>query len=169
MATHRIPILGFNTVPDSSGNVFIEPYPVKASNDRWDHLVVVYNDTSTDLSLFGLFEVPQNYVGTAAIVVVWTATATSGNVRWQFNYRTVGGDDTTSLDQAGTEESVEANDVAPGAAHRRMTATLSLTSANLAAGETVEFDLTREGSDTGNDTMAAAAILHGVYFQYADA
>ena len=28
MATHRIPILGWSAVPDSSGNVFFEPYDV---------------------------------------------------------------------------------------------------------------------------------------------
>jgi hypothetical protein len=168
MATHIIPILGANTVPDTSGDVYLEPYDVKASNDVWDLLVFIFNDTATRIGLRGMFRVPENYVGTAAIIVEWTSTATSGDVEWDFDYRAVGGNDTESMDQAGTQESVNSNDTAPGAANRRLSFSLSLTSANLAAGDLVEFELFRDGTD-GGDTMAAAAILFGAYFSYADA
>jgi hypothetical protein len=168
MATHIINILGANTVPDTSGSVFVEPYDVKASNDVWDFLVFIFNDTATRIGLRGLFRVPQNYVGTAKIVVEWTATATSGDVEWDFDYRAIGGNDTESMDQAGTQESVNSNDTAPGAAHRRLSFELTLTSGNLAAGDLVEFELFRDGTD-GGDTMAAAAILFGLFFSYADA
>lgn len=168
MATHRIPILGWPTVPDTSGNVFFEQYDVKATNDVWDRLVAIFNDTSTRLGLHGGFTVPKNYVGTAKLVIVWTSTATSGNTVWDFDYRTVGGNDTTSLDQSGTEEAVTVTDAAPGAAHRRLEAIISLTSANLAADEEVEFTFFRDGADA-SDTMAAAAILFQLMFEYADA
>jgi hypothetical protein len=112
--------------------------------------------------------VPQNYVDTANIIVVWTSTATSGDVEWDFDYRCVGGNDTESMDQAGTQESVNQNDTAPSAAHERMEATLALTDGNLAAGDTCQFELFRDGTDAG-DTMAAAAIVHQVIFEYADA
>lgn len=168
MATHRISILGFGTVPDASGNVFFEPYDVKATNDVWDRLVCIFNDTAARIGLRGGFEVPQNYVGTASIVVVWTSTATSGDVEWDFDYRAVGGNDTESMDQAGTQQSVNINDTAPSAAHERMEASLSLTSANLAAGDSVLFELFRDGTDAG-DTMAAAAIVFDVLLQYNDA
>lgn len=167
MATHRIPILGFGAVPDTSGNVFLEPYDVKASNDVWDRLVVVFNDTATRLGLHGGFAVPKNYVGSASIIVVWTTTATSGDVEWDFDYRAVGGDDSESLDQSGTQESVNNNDTAPGAAHRRMECSLSLTSGNFAADDEVEFTLFRDGTD-GGDTIAAAVIVFSVFFQYSD-
>ena len=168
MATHRIPILGFGTIPDDSGDVFLEPYSVKATNDVWERLVAIFNDVSTRIGLRGGFSVPENYVGTAKIVIRWTSTATSGDVEWDFDYRAVGGDDTESLDQAGTQESVNQNDTAPSAAHERMVAELTLTSANLAAGDEVEFELFRDGTDAG-DTLAAAAIVFGVYFEYSDA
>ena len=168
MATHRIPILGWATVPDTSGDVFFEPYSVKATNDQWDHLVCVFNDTATRIGLRGRFDVPQNYVGTANLVVVWTSTATSGDVEWDFDYRAVGGNDTESLDQSGTQESVNANDTAPSAAHERMEISISLTDGNFAAGDTVQFELFRDGTDAG-DTMAAAAMLFGLFFEYADA
>lgn len=168
MATRRIPILGFPTVPDGSGNVFVEPYSTKATNDVWDKLVWIFNDTSTRMGLRGSFDVPKDYVGSPAIIVVWTATATSGDVEWDFDYRAVGGDDAESLDQSGTQESVNANDTAPSAAHERMEISLSLTAGNLAADDHLEFELFRDGTDAG-DTMAAAAIVHSVLFEYADA
>ena len=168
MATHRIPILGHATIPDESGSVFPEPYDIKASNDVWKFLVWIFNDTDTRIGLRGHFDVPQNYVDTAQIVIIWTSTATSGDVEWDFDYRAVGDDDAESLDQAGTQESVNSNDTAPSAAHERNVLAINLTSGNLAAGDTVEFELFRDGTD-GGDTMSAAAILIGAYFQYADA
>lgn len=168
MATHRIPILGWATLPDTSGSVFLEPYPVKATNDRWDNAVWVFNDTATRLELHGTFEVPQNFVGTAKVGIVWTTTATSGDVEWDFDYRAIGGDDTESFDQNTDQESVNSNDTAPSAAHERMVLTIDLTGTNFAAGDTVEFKIARDGTDAG-DTIAAAVQLWGVYFQYADA
>ena len=49
-----------------------------------------------------------------------------------------------------------------------MTATLTLTSSNIAAGDTVEFGLFRDGTD-GGDTIAAAVTVHSVLLEYADA
>lgn len=168
MATFRQPILGFSTAPDASGNVFFEPYNLKATNDIWKHIVLVLNDTATRIGVYGVFDVPQNYVGSAAIIIHWTATATSGDVEFDFDYRAISGDDAESLDQATAQESVNLNDTAPSAIHERMTCTLSLTSANIVAGDTVEFFLARDGTD-GGDTMAAAAIVHAVLFEFADA
>jgi len=167
MATHRIPILGWPTVPDSSGNVFFEPYDVKATNDVWKRLVLIFNDTATRIGVRGGFTVPKNYVGSPKIIVVWTATATTGNVVWDFDYRAVGGNDTESLDQTGVQESVTVTDAAPTAAHNRLEAALTLTAANLAADDEVEFELFRDGADA-NDTMAAAAIVFSVLFEYSD-
>lgn len=167
MATHRIP-LGEQMMPDASGNVFQQPYPISATNDFWKHGVWVFLDTATDDYLHGFVEVPQNYVGTAAIKFIWTSTATSGNVVWEFAYRTVAGDDAASLDQATAEETVSVTDAAPTATDRRLEASVNLTAANLAAGETLQFKIGRKGT-SGSDTMAASAYLLGVYLSYADA
>lgn len=167
MATHRIPILGFNTVPDNGGDVFFEPYTIKAINDVWGYLVAVFNDTAARDGLRGKFNVPENYVGSANVLVRWTSTAIAGDVELDFDYRTVGGDDTESLDQAGTQESVNINDTAPSAANERMTAILPLTDGNFAAGDEVQFELFRDGTDAG-DTLAAAITVHGVMFEYSD-
>ena len=168
MATFRLPIMGANTIPDDSGEVFFEPYSIKATNDNWEYTVLVFNDSATRNGVRGSFDVPQNYVGTAKIIVHWTATATSGDVEFDFDYRAVGGDDTESLDQATAQETVNQNDTAPSAVNERMTASLTLTSGNFAAGDTVQFELFRDGTD-GGDTMSAAAIVHQILFEYADA
>ena len=170
MATHRIPILGFNTLPDASGNVFFEPYSVKATNDIFRHGHFIFNDTATRDLLYGAFNVPKNYVGTASVVIVWTTTAITGNVVWDFDYRTVAGDDAASLDQATVEEAVTVTDAAPSATDERMEVSIALTSANFAADETAEFLIARDGAGgPGTDTIAAAVQLVGLYFQYNDA
>ena len=150
MATIRIPILQSGTNPDTSGDVFFEPYSVKATNDVWDRLVAVFNDTATRIGLHGGFTVPKNYVGSANIIVVWTTTATSGDVEWDVDYRAVGGDDTESLDQAGTQESVNQNDTAPSAAHERMETSIAVTDANFTVDDEVEFTVFRDGTDAGD-------------------
>jgi hypothetical protein len=172
MATHIIPILGANTVPDSSGNCWMEPYTVLATNDVWGFLVWRFgaaNDAAptTRIGLRGMFRVPTNYVDTAVILVEWTSTLTSNDVEWDFDYRAIGGDDAESMDQSGTQESVNNNDTAPSAAHERLVCSLDITDANLAAGDLVEFELFRDGTD-GGDTLAGSAIVFGAYFSYAD-
>lgn len=169
MATHQISIFGALR-PDTTGRAFFEPYDLKATNDLYRHFVAVFNDPSAGQAhgFYGRFLVPQNYVGTPRIKPVWTSTATTGNCRFRISYRTVGGDNTTSLDQTTHEEQVSVTDAAPGAAHLRLVPELTLTAANFAAGETVEF-LFERLDDSGIDTMAAAALLHDLIFEYADA
>lgn len=167
MADQTIDILRFPTIPDVSGEVFIEPYSIKATNAVWGSNVAIFNDSGTRIGLRGRFRVPKDYIGSAKIVVNWTATATSGDIEWDFDYRAVGGDDSESMDQAGTQETVNVNDTAPTAIHNLLKASLTLTSGNFAIGDEVEFELFRDGTD-GGDTMAAAAIVFSVSFDYAD-
>jgi hypothetical protein len=169
MSTHQISILGVIS-PDSTGNCWVEPYDVAATNDIFKHQIIRLKDPSTGQThgFYSQFWVPNNYVGTAVIIPVWTATATSGNCRMSFAYRAIGGDNAESLDQSSFQETVSNTDAAPGAAHRRMTPNLSLTSGNLAAQDTVMFYFARY-HDGGVDTMAADMLLHDLLFQYADA
>ncbi len=169
MATHRLPVLGFATIPDNSGNVFFEPASIKGTNDFFKGMVLVFNDSSADDECFGRFMVPQNYVGTAKLVIIWTTTATSGDVEWGIAYRAVGGNDTESLDQSSAQESLLSgnNDTAPSATDERMEYAITLTAGNFAVGDEVQFILSREGLDAG-DTLAAAVRVYGVYFEYED-
>ncbi|KKM96613.1 hypothetical protein LCGC14_1176290 [marine sediment metagenome] len=168
MATHRISILGSSLVPDLSGNAYPDAYPAYATNDTWKHLVLVHEDSGTRTGFYGTFAVPQNYVSGANLVLVWTSTATAGDVEWDYDYRAVGGNDAESLDQAAAQESVNAADTAPSATDERMEITIALTDGNFAPGDTVEFFLARDGTD-GGDTLAASVLIFEAFFEYADA
>lgn len=171
--THQMSILGPGTVPDNSGNCWQEPLTILATNDVWGFLIYRFGASNaaqptTRIGLRGQFTVPQNYVGAAKVIPVWSASVTSGDVVWDFDYRAVGGDDAESLDQAGVQESVSVTDAAPSAAWERNTPELTPTASNFAPGDTVEFELFRDGTDAA-DTMAASAVLVDVLFQYLDA
>lgn len=168
MATLRKSILGINTKPDTSGNVYFDSYANHATNDVWPFNLFVFTDSGTRIGIYGTFDVPQNYVGGAKFIMVWTSATTSGDVEWDVDYRAVGGNDTESLDQSGSQESLNVADTAPSAAHERLTAELSATAGNFAAGDTVEFGAFRDGTDAG-DTHAASALLVDVLFEYTDA
>ena len=175
MATHRVPILGWQTVPDTSGDVFFEPFSIKATNDLWEHLVCVFNDTSTRIGLHGAFNVPENYVGTANVVIVWSTIATSGDAEWDFDYRTTAkGNQSTSppiLDTSAVEQTVNANDTVTNTGVTdwdRHELSIALTDGNFAGGDLAQFTLFRDGTDSG-DTISDAIVLFDLYFEYADA
>lgn len=166
MASHRIPILGFGTTPDGSGSVFPEPSSIKLANDLYPRLVWVFNDTATKISLYGAFLVPKNYVSAPALVVRWATTATTGNVQWALDYRAIA--DGESFDPTTHQESVTSGAIAvPGTAKLEKETSINLTAANLAIDDWVEFILSRDGA-SGNDTAAAALMLIGASFGYAD-
>jgi hypothetical protein len=172
MATHRLPILGWSARPDDTGDAYFEPYDILATNDVWDRLVLrmgASNSAQPTLraGVHGGFTIPKNYVGSAVLVAVWTSTVTAGAVVFDFEYRAVGGDDTESLDQAGTQESVTVTDTGPTAAHRRMEATIALTSGNFAVDDEVEFFFARDGADAA-DTKAGSVLLFNLLFEYSD-
>lgn len=167
MSTHRIPLLGNGTIPDSSGSVYWQPYDQVATNKKWKYGIWVFKDTATAIGLWSGIYIPANYVGSAKFGVIWTSTVTSNNVVWKLDYRVVDGNDSESLDQSGSTETVSGTYAAPGAAHRRMVSATSITSANLGAGKWMQLELLRDGS-SGSDTMAGDAYVHYAYLEYAD-
>jgi len=167
MATHRIDITG--RFKSDNASVFWEPASVKRTTAPWKYDILIYKDTATRDGAFASFDIPQNYVGGAAIIVHWTTdTATSGDVEFDFDYRAISGDDTESLNQASSVESVNQNDTAPSAVHERMTATLTLTAGNFAAGDTCQCGLFRDGTDVG-DGISDEVQVEAILFQYTDA
>jgi hypothetical protein len=168
MATHTIPILGAGTLPDTTASVYPEPAAINfGSNDRYPGLVFAFADTSTRIKLGVSFRVPDNYVGTAAIVLIWAVTVTSGKVVWEFDYTAVASAE--SLDPSADQESTASTGTTvPGTARLRATETINLTSANLAVGDWVQGAIVRDGLDTTNDTAAGVAYLFAAFFQYSD-
>ncbi len=167
MAIHRLPILGVNTKPDESGFVFPEPYSVKATNDKWKHLGFIFNDSGSRDGLSGMFTVPKGYVGTANLVLVWTAIITSGDLGWEFDYRAIGGDDSESFDQSTAQETIILTDTAPTSINLRLEKIASLTDGNFAVDDDVEFEIFRNKASS-LDTLVGAGILKRLFFQYSD-
>lgn len=172
MATLRKPILGWSSRPDDSGKAWFEPFDILATNDVWDFLVGRIDEAgannaqlSTRAGFHGRFEIPKDYIDAASLIIVWTATVTSGNAVWDFEYRAVGGNDSESLDQAGTQESLTVTDAAPGAALRRLETSIDLTDGNFAVDDDVTFFIANDGTD-GADTLAGARLLINLLFQY---
>lgn len=167
MATHQPSMLG-NFLPDATGNAFVEPYPLKATNDIFKGPVLILNDSGAECGIYGFYHVPQNYVGSAVVKPIWTSTAIAGNVVLEFSYRAISGDDAESMDQATFQETgVTVTDAAPSAVNERNVPSIGLTSANIAAGDTLEYYFYRDGL-SASDTMAAAAIVFDLIFEYAD-
>lgn len=168
MATQRVPLFGFQMNPDQSGVCWIAKADLFTSNDVWKHdVLVLFDDTATKGGCYGAFTVPKDYVSAPKIILVWTASVTTGAAKFQIEYRTVGGDDTTSLDQAGVEETVSVTDNAPGAAFRRLEASMTLTQANFALDEMVTFFLTIRGDDAAT-TIASNCLIYDALFEYSN-
>lgn len=162
MATRRRSILG-GLHP--KGSVYPDAFSNHGGGTTFDPLVWVFADTGAREELHGVFQVPEDFASAAQIKVYWTASATSGNVEWDFDYDAAGGDDAETLDPSSADESVNVADAAPTTAANLLVVTLSLTDGNFAAGDTVQFILARDGADAG-DTMSAAAILVEAAFEY---
>jgi len=168
MTQWQMSILG-KIIPDNTGRCYFDTYDNFASNDVWKHLVIVLQNpaSSANHGFYGTFQVPMNYVANAAVVPIWTTTATTGNISYHFTYRNVTGNNTTSLDQTGSVQSVNATVSAPGAANRRMTNDIPVTNTNFSNGATIEFLFERR-DNTANDTLAADVTLHDLMFQWSD-
>ena len=163
MPTQRIPVLGPMTIPDSSSEVFFEPYDVADTGAVVVPLVVAFNNSGTRDGLRGSFRVPENYVDTANLLVVWTANATSGTVAWDWAVLTRSGAE--DMGAAATRTSETVVPTKGGTAFTREEATITLTDTDYVAGDEVLFEMFR---DTITDTMAAKAVVFGVYFEYSD-
>ena len=164
MATRRINILNFATLPDTSGNVWFEPAALTQTNDRYPQMVARFKDTATKDSLGIRFPVPDNYVGSPVMEVIWTSTATTGNVIWVIDYNS--GSKTATLDPSTDEESPTVTTAAPGTSQTGVASRMTLTAANLAANDIFQGKVSRNGA--GSDTMAADAVVYNIIFEYVD-
>lgn len=168
MATHKIGILGAATLPDNSGNVYAEPAAVNLqANDHYPNIVFVFRDTSTRDTLGFAFQVPQNYVGTPKIGLIWATTATSGNARLEADITAIA--DGESGDPSADQESIAATVAVPGTARLIKVTELAFTGSNFAAGDWVQGRIARDGAESGPlDTLAASLYLLTAYYSYAD-
>lgn len=158
-------IINRKTLPLAAGLAFFQRFSEEATVARFDPMVLFFGDSGTRIGVNGSFTVPQNYSSGAILLIVWTAVPTTGDVPWDFEYRAVGGNDIESLDQTGQQEQLTVTDTVGSATLERMEATISLTDGNFAAGDTVQFELMRDGAQAA-DTLADVAILWDAFFRY---
>ena len=164
MAEHRIAIRNGMTPNENTAEVFFEPYSVEDTATVLDPQVLAYNNSGTKDGAYGSFRVPENYVGTASLSIVWTANATIGTVAWDWEVLTRSGAEV--MGAAATSNDETTVPTKGGTVFTREEATITLDDADYAAGDEVLFQLFR---DSVTDTMAAKAVVFGVYFVYADA
>lgn len=173
MATFAQPVLGFATRPDDTGECWLEPSDiVYGSNDLARQFLLRLGSSNAAQptvkhGIYGSFRIPKNYVGTAVLVIEWTATLTSGDVVFDYDYNAVGGDAAESFDPSAWQESVTVTDTVSGTARRKSNTTINLTSGNMAVDDTVQFFFGRDGVDAA-DTMAGAAWVADVVMLYND-
>lgn len=165
MATHQIQILGAATRPDVSGDVFFEPYTIKDTAAVIDPIVCIFNDSGTKIGLNGNFIVPQNYVGTAKLIALWNANATTGDAIFDLSY--LARTDNEDMGAAATDTTDTVTTGTAGTAFLLNTSTMTLTAGDFSAGDIVLFEFFRDGANA-SDTLSAAAILHSLIFEYAD-
>src|SRR3990167_6658552 len=156
---------------DATGDAFIEPYSILATNDLFRHAILRLGANNAAAptvksGFYGRVHIPDDYNGgTVTLDIFWTSTLTTGDVVFDFDYRAIGGNDTESLDQTTYQESLTGTDTAPSAANERQKITLTITAANLAADDTLEFFFGRDGADAA-DTLAGSALVHEVILKY---
>lgn len=161
--TKRYPILSNgNILPDTSGNVWLEPAALTQTNDRYPQMVARFKDTATKVSLGFRFQVPMDYVGGGKFYTNWTTTATSGNAIWDVDYSSA--TQTASLDPSADEESLTATTAAPGASQTGVVSSVVATAANFTAGDICQGALSRDGASS--DTIAADLVVYDFYFEY---
>ena len=164
MATHQIGILGWNAIPDASGEAFFDRYDIADTAAAISPNVLNFSDSGTKDGVRGAFIVPQNYATGAEFVVHWTANATSGTVTFDFSYltRTAAED----MGAAATSTTDTVTDTKTGTAFVLETIkTSGVTDGDFVAGDICTFEIFR---DTINDTMAANALVFDILFEYTD-
>lgn len=168
MATHRLSITGAMTLPDSTGECYMSPVSVEMSlaTGLMKNLAITLKDPTADTGFYGVFEVPQNYVGTPVIAVTGVLDGTVGatSVDFEFSYLTRADNETI---EAAWEESVtfDTGNTNGWTTEDLLTDSASL-SANFTAGDTVFYYFKR---DQGTDDFVGDFHVVGLYFQYADA
>jgi hypothetical protein len=168
MATHRIPIMGANTVPDISGEVYMAPISSMDTHTNVKNqlcMVMDYPQGAADSGFYGSFKVPKNYVGTPKIVVMGTFVGAPANT-FAVGCQLVGLADSESIDTAYEAEDLANEGTWTGYADEDMFEISITMTVTLAADDTVFYWFFRDDSA---DNQTQAFLLTSLEFEYADA
>jgi len=165
MATHRIDLLNSTIIP-FDGNCFFAPYSAEVTTTQ-DPLVL-HMITSVVSFVIGVIRIPENYVGTPVLSIMWTSATTANTVDFDFRHRTIGDGESTVIATSPSEITADntQNNTGPGTASFLVLDTISLTTTDLTAGQLMYYEFERDGvTDDKVDTIT----VHGLHFQYNDA
>jgi hypothetical protein len=169
MATHRIPILGANTIPDTSGKVFQDLISNQDTHANVKNQLAMVMDapaTAGDVGFFGTFKVPKNYVGSEKIVVTGTYNDDPTSLVSTWAIELIALADNESIDTAyeaadAVSESTWTDYVDEDMIEVSITLTVTL-----AVDDTVFYHFFL---DDTTDTQSVSFLLTALEFEYADA
>ncbi len=169
MTTHRLPIMGAMTVPDSTGECYMAPINIEMAlaTGLMKNLVMVLKDPSADTGFYGTFMVPKNYIDTANIVVVGVIDGTVGttSIDFEMSYRALA--DNESVEQAWQEDvAFNTGNTNGWTDEDLLEDSAALTDANFAVDDTVFYYFKR---DQGTDDFVGDFHVTGLFFEYNDA
>ncbi len=152
--------------PDASGDVFAKPYDIVDTGAVISPMVLIFKDGGAKVGFRGSFRMPEDYVGTPNLNIVFTANATTGNVVWDWSVLPRSG--TEDMGAAAARTSETDTQAGPTTAFNRAEADMPLTAGDYAAGDMVLFELFRDAL-SGSDTLTAEVAVFSIDFEYADA
>ena len=154
--SRTLSLLNGTVLPDTSGNVYFQPYPILATNDFWKHGIWAFLNPSADETIYGTMQIPSVYAQTSLVFTARiNSTVTSGTAAGEFGYRCVA--DAASLDQSSAQETLNATVSIPGTANQAASLTFTATASNCSAGNILEWYFARDDSA---DTVAGTYMLH---------
>lgn len=123
--------------------------------------VLAFADTSGGFSAQTNFLLPADWTGTIDVRIVWSTSATSGNVKWSVASISTAIDATETDDPAFNSYSTVTT-AAPGTANRLQTSAITgLTITGVSVSELLHLKIFRDGNDAA-DTVSATVNLVGV-------
>lgn len=173
MATHRIPIMGPNTVPDTTGTVFVDNVgnQITATNEVGNQNCLVVTDHSADNGFYGDFGTPQNYASAPKIVVSGIFDGAPGageDLGFTFQGLTLAVNE--AADQAyGTEDTVQDTDIGSTGTNYSdedyFEFSITLSNLTPVAGERIFYFFARDDAST---TYTGRLLILGLEFEYSD-
>jgi hypothetical protein len=157
------------TLPDTTGECFMDNInnQMALATGLMRNLVITLKDPSADTGFYGKFQVPQNYVDTANIVVTGILDGTVGatSIDFEFSYRALA--DNESVEQVWQENVTFNTGNTNGWANEDVLEDSgALTDGNFAVGDEVFYYFKR---DFGTDDFVGDFHVTGLYFEYNDA
>lgn len=161
-ATSTVSLFNGFTIPDTGGNSWVQPSTINAPASISGNMVYIASSTSAKTGFYGTIALPKNFASsTSQIVVGWTATSTgTGNVVFDFDYRCVSGDNTTSLYQTSWQESTTTTVANPTTGGFRKKTIIDINTGYWCSAEdTMQFYIARDGAD-GADTSTVDTEIY---------